>query len=186
MLILAAVACKESPSGEKEKYPKVYRSAPPKVVTGAITWYEKHTPEQERAEVAAVAKLLQKVIELVDRKELAGLPNLVSKKRGLWIDLKTHRTHAQLRSEIENPDSYLNRFYLDTKKLREYKQDDDALSVRDVLRHTGKLKFNFYMEPGAKEAELRLFLVDYPPYNYQLNFPVFIKEDGTWKIFRLF
>ena len=171
---------------KKGKHEKVYRDHPPVVKIGKIHWEDKQASAQEKEDVKQIADLLARMIAMVDKKDLNGLLALTSKEKGLWIDLKSHKKYNDLPKEISKTNGYLSMFYLDTEQLRAYTGNKESLSVRDLLRYSSTLKADFYMEPGALECELKLFLEDYPDYSYQLNNPVFIKEGDTWKIYRLF
>lgn len=177
------ILCGPGPTPPKER--AIFRDRAPRVLVGNIHWSDRHTPESEKVTAAVIAGQLEQVISFIDSRDLRGLENLVSRQKGLWIDLKTHKSFAELQKEIRRSDGYLQLFYYDTEKLRVHTGDPDRLSVRDVLRHTSTLRADFYMEPGAHECELKLYLIDSPALNYQLNNPVFILEGDTWKIYRL-
>ena len=194
-IVFATGACKdEISSGSKEdtsvrerkSYVKHRRKVPPRVVVGNIRWDDPHTMREKIMAVHEIRNLLARMISMVDRRDWSELPSLISKKRGLWVDLKTLKTFPQVLREIKKKNGYLQLFFFHTEKLRAYKNDPESLAVRDVLRYTDTLRADYYMEPDAKECELKLYLVDYPSFNYKLNNPVFIKEQGVWKIYRLF
>jgi hypothetical protein len=128
---------------------------------------------------------LQTLLLLVEEGKLSDLPAMVSAEKGLYIDLKSHRKHADLVREVANADGYLNVTFLRTDRLREQSGDSSRLSVRDVIRTTREIQVDFFRE-GETEVELKLHLVDNPEMNFHLNNPVFIKEGSTWLVYRLF
>lgn len=165
--------------------PKMY-DASPEIVTGKIYWEDPHPRPVEEQTIYEITRLMNVVMAMVDRKDLRSLPEYVSKEKGLYVDLKAHRTYKDLLKEVEKEDGYLQNFYLNTEALRKSTSNPSQNSVRDILRTTRKLQADFYMEGGSRECELKLHLLDNPEWSYMLNNPVFIKEGDQWKIYRLF
>ncbi|MBI3396443.1 MAG: hypothetical protein HY042_11450 [Spirochaetia bacterium] len=165
--------------------PTMY-DGPPEITIGKIYWEAPHPrPVEERA-TFEIKKELAVLFAMVDRKDWTGLADHVSADRGLYIDLKSHKTREQLDKELHNPEGYLQRFYFNTEALRKHTGNAEQLAVRDILRTTRTIKADFYMEPGERECELKLRLEDNPDMSYMLNNPVFIKENDLWKVYRLF
>lgn len=157
----------------------------PEIIWGDVRWDESHTADEEARVKREIAALLSQLLAMVENGNLSVLPRLISQKRGLYVDLKAHNTYEQLLERLSKPDNYLQMFYIDTAALRKYAKDDTRLAVRDVLRMTKTLRVDLFME-GPNECELKLWLVDKRDYSYYLNNPVFIHEDGVWKVYRLF
>ncbi len=156
------------------------RSTVPRLSVGVLKGMQADDPAVPR-----ILERLQALLLAVEEGKLSDLPPMVSAEKGLYVDLKSHRKHADLVQDVANPDGYLNVTFLRTDRLRERTGDSSRLSVRDVIRTTGEIKVDFFRE-GDAEVELKLHLVDNPEMNYQLNNPVFIKEGSTWLVYRLF
>ncbi len=183
VLVALCLSCRrDEPVKEYEKH---FRSVPPTVRIGEIHYSQGMTDAEKRRDTEAIAALITQLIRMVDEQNLEGLPSLVSRKHGLWVDVKAHRTFDQLKVEIRKKDGYLQKYFLDTDQLRRSTKDEHKLSVRDVLRHTDTVRADFYMLADGS-CEVELFLEQYPPYKFHLNQPAFLKEDGVWKVHRLF
>jgi hypothetical protein len=175
----------DAPVSEMHRYDQA-----PAIVIGEVRWSgatsDSGATESERAAQAEqVHALLAKLVGMVDRRDLSALPEEVSRDAGLFVDVKAHRTYADLVRELKDPDGYLNTFYLDSAKLAARKNDPDSLAVRDILRLTRTVRADLYMNRQA-DCEVKLHLVDAPGKSYYLNSPVFIKESGRWYVAQLF
>ena len=157
----------------------------PKLVPGEVYWEAPHSAEERERLVREITEKLGRIFALVEAGELERLPEFVSRERGLYVDLKAHQTYERLLSEVTEKEGYLQMFYLDTEALREYTEDGTRLSVRDLLRLTKEVRVEYFVE-DEDTCELRLHLTDRPDLDYFLNNPYFIREDGDWKIYRLF
>lgn len=182
---LALVSCKQDSDSSNKTYEKRMRTVPPKLVMGKIYWGEKAAKKQNERDAEQIMVLLRTLLTMVDQRNIKDLPALISRERGLWTDLKTHRSYAQIVEQVEKPGGYIRTFFLDSEKLRKHTGDERSLAVRDVLRYTDTLRADFFLE-ADNTVEVRLILEQYPPYNYHLNHPVFVKEADGWKLLRLF
>ena len=118
--------------------------------------------------------------------DLAKLLEWVSPGEGLYVDLKAHRTHGAVASDLADPQGYIRTYYLNTERLRERASSQEQLAVRDVLKLTRTVTADVYLQEDGRQCELRLRLDDAPSKSYYLNNPVFIHENGKWFIYRLF
>jgi len=123
---------------------------------------------------------------MVYQRDWRALPAMVSKNRGIYVDLKGFRSHADVTADVKDQSSYIYTFYHDTEKLRAATRDPGQVCVRDVILFTSTITVDVFMEEGNREVELELHVDDAPKQSYRLNHPVFILEDGQWKVFRLF
>lgn len=129
---------------------------------------------------------LRMLISMTEKKDLAHLPTMISKKEGVFIDLKAHVSYDQLVKEVAKPDGYFQNFYFDTDRLRKRTGDETQISVRDLLLSTRRIRVDLFKDPGGKRCEMKLHLLDHPELDFRLNNPVFIKEGGAWKVYALF
>jgi len=148
--------------------------------------YQEGEARPDPATLKALTDQLRALITMVDQKDWTNLPSMVSRKKGIYVDLKGYRTFAQMEADIKDHNSYLYVFYHDTPRLRKETDDARQVAVRDVLRRAGIVEVDFFMEQGGHECELKLNLRETPKESYRLNHPVFIFEEGQWKVFRLF
>ena len=158
----------------------------PELIVGHVYWKERHTPEEEKRAVDGIMKQMAGLMTMLEKKDFSALPENVSREKGIYTDLKAHKTYEEIKREVAKSDGYLQTFFLNTDRLRAHTEDPAQLSVRDVFRLTTRVKVDFYMESGQDQCELRLFLLDSPENNFRLNNPVFIREQNSWKVYRLF
>ena len=148
--------------------------------------YSEGARKPTEAELTAVDLLLKQLLSMVQRKDWSDLPGLVSKKKGIYVYLKGFRSFAQLEADVRDRGSYLYVFYHDTDTLRAFTHDKDQIAVREVLMSGKSIRVDYYMEEGSQECELALHATGNEKEDYRLNHPVFIREDGVWKVYRLF
>lgn len=199
-IVLALVGCvlnacdRTPPADEPVSEMRRYDQAPA-IELGEVRWSGSNSGAQSgagadaagrAAEAEQVRVLLEKLVGMVDRRDLSELPREVSRDAGLFVDLKAHRTYADLELELKNPDGYLNTYYLDSAKLAAKKNDPNSLAVRDVLRLTRTVRADLFLNRDGDYCEVKLHLVDAPAKSYYLNNPVFIKEAGRWYVAQLF
>jgi hypothetical protein len=176
-LLLAGLVC--SCAGHQS------RSTSPSIVAGRII-YDPSSRPPDAATVNAILSQLRNLVEMVNRRDWQDLPAMVSTGKGLFIDLKGFRSHSQIVGDVSDRGSYIYTFYHDTQQLREATKDPGQICVRDVLLMSSRITVDIFMEEGDREVELQLNLDDAPKQSYRLNHPVFILEDGQWKVYRLF
>ena len=185
VILGAALVYGCGPQEGVKEYEKRYRPVPPTVEVGKIHYAEGLSEAQKRADTGAMLAILRELVRMVDAQNLKDLPQFVSREQGLWVDVKAHRSYAELLREVGRRDGYLQKFFLDSEQLRRSTKDERSMSVRDVLRHTDTVRADFYMLSDGS-CEVELFLEQYPAYKYHLNQPAFVKEGNTWKLLRLF
>ena len=162
--------------------PRMYTDFPV-IEAGVRDWSDDVSAGQRSADEREVLELLRKLVAMLEARDLSGLGELIARERGLYVDYKAHRSYEELQKEIEQPDSYLNTYFLNTDALIAQSGDGDKLAVRAVLRMTRTLKADMYFVED--QCEIRLQLVDAPSRSHYLNHPVFVKEKGVWYILRL-
>ena len=134
----------------------------------------------ETAEAERVLELMRALLGMLDAGEIRGLERYVSSERGLYVDLKAHRTRDWVAKDLQNPTGYLQTYYINTEALRSRTEDPGQLAVRDILRLTRVLTADVYLQADGKQCELRLRLEDAPSKSYYLNNPVF--RSGKWRV----
>lgn len=186
-------ACDRTPEADEPVSEMRRYNQAPAIELGEVRWSGSNSGAGAGADASGravqaeqVRKLLEKLVGMVDRRDLSELPGEVSRDAGLFVDLKAHRSYADLERELKNPDGYLNTYYLDSAKLAAKKNDPNSLAVRDVLRLTRTVRADLYMNRDGDYCEVKLHLVDAPSKSYYLNNPVFIKEAGRWYVAQLF
>ncbi len=160
------------------------RNVAPGVIRGTLTYPSGQKPSEQA--VNSAQELLLRLIEMVNRKDWSGLPDLVSPQKGIYVDLKGFRSLADLRHDVADRKSYLYVFYHNTEDLRAFTHDPGQIAVRDVLLSTDQIRVDYYFEEGGQQCEMRLHLVGNEGEDFRLNQPVFILEGGVWKVYRLF
>ncbi|MBL8021555.1 MAG: hypothetical protein JNM27_17930 [Leptospirales bacterium] len=157
----------------------------PEIESGRVIYSEGGT-RPSQATTDELLRLLRELLLMVDQKDWSRLTQYVSKRKGIYVDLKGYRTFQQVSADVLDRNGYLYLFYHDTQALRKETGDKGQIAVRDLILNGGTIRVDFFMEEGATECELKLNLVDDPKNSYRLNQPVFILEDGKWKVYRLF
>lgn len=161
------------------------RTLPPELRQGRVI-YDAGSQRPSEQTLNHLMERLQQLVAMVHARDWSGLPALVSKRKGIYVDLKGYRSYDQLLADIKDRESYLYVFYHDTAVLRRHTQDQTQISVRDLLLSTRSLTADIFMEVDDVEAEMELHLDDAPEKSFRLNHPVFILEEGQWKVYRLF
>lgn len=186
---LSGVACEDASheaSRESSELPR-YDQQAPRVEIGTIYWGTDLSPGEQREAAAPVIAQLERLIGMVHNRNLKDLPDMVHPDEGLYVDLKARRSRSEIEAAVQDPESYLNVYFLDTEALRrERPEDPDRISVREALHLTRTLKADLYMSSSGDFCEVRLSLEDAPSRSYFLNNPVFLQEDDQWYVHRLF
>lgn len=158
----------------------------PQVQMGEIVLESGQISAADRDRAAAVLDRLREIVAMLDRKDLSELPRLVSPGKGLYVDLKAHRTRDWVIADLRKPTGYIHTHYLNTETLQQRTEESSQLAVRDILRLTRVLTADVYLQEDGLQCELRLRLEDAPSKSYYLNNPVFVFEGDQWLVYRLF
>ncbi|MCE9596491.1 MAG: hypothetical protein K8S54_00855 [Spirochaetia bacterium] len=157
----------------------------PRLESGRVIFNEGGTrPTKETTD--ALLHVLRELLLMVEHRDWSKLPDYVSKKKGIYVDLKGYRSFQQLAEDVKDRNGYLYLFYHDTAALRAGTGDKGQIAVRDLVLNAGTIRVDFFMEEGSTECEMKLSLEETPKESYRMNQPVFILEDGQWKVYRLF
>ncbi|TGL57701.1 hypothetical protein EHQ64_19520 [Leptospira sarikeiensis] len=139
-----------------------------------------HTKDTEE-----ILKILKRLIDGTVAKDLNFLPDLVSKKEGIYLDLKGNWTKEQLISELSSTENYFRTYFFDRELLAKQKGSNEVRTVRDLFLSSGGVEADFYYESKIA-CELKLRFRENPKLEKELINPYFIKQDGKWYLFRLF
>lgn len=140
---------------------------------------------QEQPGLDAVDARLRTLFSMIDRQDLSGLPALVDPEKGVHVDLKAHRSVDELKQDLADPQGYFEKFYLNSKLLRESTGDDSQVSLHELLNKNSRVFTEYYLEPGGKQIEVRFRLGSTPNESYRVNNAVLIKRDGEWYFLQL-
>jgi hypothetical protein len=140
---------------------------------------------ENRPELDAVDARLQSLFTMIDERNLTGLPGMVYPAEGVFIDLKAHRTMDQLKSELEQPAGYFEKFYLNSQLLRDETRDQGQVSLHELLNQNARVYTEYFLEPGGTQIEVRFFPGSTPDEAFRLNNAVFILRENTWYFLQL-
>lgn len=181
LLILLQISCVtkvESPLSAKRS-PEI----PPTITQGKV-FLAGHTGEHSK-DTEEILKLVQRLVAGTISRDLNFLPELVSKKDGIYLDVKGNWTREQLIQELSSPDNYFRIYFFDRDLLEKQKNSKDVRTVRDLFLSSGGIEVDFYYE-SKNACELKLKFKENQKLERELINPYFIKQDGKWYLFRLF
>ncbi|TGK42361.1 hypothetical protein [Leptospira andrefontaineae] len=181
LLILLQVSCVtkvESPLSAKRS-PEI-----PPVITQGKVFLAGHTGEHSK-DTEEILKLVQRLVSGTISRDLNFLPELVSKKDGIYLDVKGNWTREQLIQELSTADNYFRIYFFDRDLLEKQKNSKDVRTVRDLFLSSGGIEVDFYYE-SKNACELKLKFKENQKLERELINPYFIKQDGKWYLFRLF
>lgn len=181
------VACNGDESDEMEmgiSQERHYTDGPPEVVVGKIRNDTELSGAQLDERIESIQVELQAVVNLVYAGDLRALPDHVHVEKGLYVDVKAHRTHSEVRSEVVDPHSYLSRFFVgDGSEISD--PAENPVPIKEVLQLTRSIKADVFLL-SEDFCEIQLTLEDAPGRSYYLNNPVLIEREGRWYIYRMF
>ena len=145
----------------------------------------KNLSEEYQKDSHEITSILNDIQNGILKDDLSILLNHVNKQKGVYIDLKAHKTYAELKKQIEDPDSYLNTFFLYSDKLKKTTNDSKQVAIKDILSSQKNIKIELFFNETGDECEARIFLERKKKENYRLNNPYFVKIKDKWYIYRL-
>ncbi|PJZ48913.1 hypothetical protein [Leptospira saintgironsiae] len=182
LLILLQVSC-ISTRGESPLFAKRSPEIPPTITQGKV-FLAGHTGEHSK-DTEEILKLLQRLVSGTISKDLNFLPEVVSPKDGIYLDVKGNWTREQLIQELSTPDNYFRIYFFDRELLEKQKNSKEVRTVRDLFLSSGGIEVDFYYE-SKSACELKLKFKENQKLERELINPYFIKQDGKWYLFRLF
>ncbi|MGJ4789056.1 hypothetical protein EHQ52_18510 [Leptospira koniambonensis] len=181
LIILLQFSC--ITRGESSLSAKRSPEIPPTVTQGKV-FLAGHTGEHSK-DTEEILKLVQRLVSGTISKDLNFLPEIVSKKDGIYLDIKGNWTREQLIQELSKSDNYFRIYFFDRDLLEKQKNSTDVRTVRDLFLSSGGIEVDFYYE-SKSACELKLKFKENQKLERELINPYFIKQDGKWYLFRLF
>jgi len=144
-----------------------------------------HLTAEQSEEAESIIKILEKIHEGIISNDLSILTNYVNSEKGIYIDLKAHKSFVEMSNQIKDENSYLNIFFLNTQKLKEITKDSNQISIKDILSGQKHIRIELYFNEKNDECEAKIILQKKKDLDYRLNNPYFIKINKKWYIYRL-
>lgn len=135
-------------------------------------------------EIEKILKLTKKIIRCTISEDTSCLLKSISKKKGVYIDLKAFWTYEEMENEISKEDSYFKLFFFDSKKLKSYSNNQDSRAVKEILLSSNGIILDIFFDSDSN-VELNLKFKN-PEFEKDLNNPYFIKEKSKWYLYRFF
>ncbi|TGK00230.1 hypothetical protein EHQ53_10020 [Leptospira langatensis] len=172
------MSAKETPLSSKRN------SEPsPKVEKGKV-FVAGHTAEHSQ-NTEEILALLRRLIEGTVQKDLDFLPEIVSEKEGIFLDLKGNWTKERLITELRTKENYFQIYFFDRDLLAKQKNSENVRTVRDLLLSSGGIEADLYYE-SKTACEIKLRFKENVKLEKELINPYFIKLEGKWYLLRLF
>lgn len=139
--------------------------------------HSKDTPE--------ILQLMKTLVQETVAKDFSKLPERVSPKDGLLLDLKGIWTREQIKKELSQKENYFETYFFDRELLKKQKNSENVRTVRDLFLLSGGIEIEFYYE-SMTECELKLRFKDNIELEKELLNPYFKKVQGKWYLHRMF
>lgn len=185
-LILALPHCSDSTESVHHRGGGDFANGGPQIERLAA-----YDSRRDRLEMESLPQLeeidanLLRLFQMIQKKDLQSLPEMVHPGDGVFIDLKAHRSIPELKEDLEEQNGYFEQYYLNTGKLQKATGDDSQLSIHDLLEKNEVIKTEYYLEPGGTQVEVKFTLSSTPDQSFRLNNAVFIKRDNHWYFLQL-
>ncbi len=132
-----------------------------------------------------ILSLLRRLVEGTVKKDLKFLPDTVSPKEGVYLDLKGHWSKDDLISELKSPNNYFQTYFFDHELLEKQKGSSEVRTVRELLLLSGGIEADLFFE-SLSACEVKLRFKENAKLEKELINPYFIKSEGKWYLYRLF
>ncbi|WP_061249057.1 hypothetical protein [Leptospira alstonii] len=139
--------------------------------------HSKDTPE--------ILRLIKTLVEDTIAKDFSKLPDQVSPKDGLLLDLKGIWTREEIKKELFKEGNYFETYFFDRELLKKQKESENVRTVRDLFLLSGGIEVEFYYE-SMTECELKLGFKENKELEKELLNPYFKKVQGKWYLHRMF
>ncbi|EMO44968.1 hypothetical protein LEP1GSC120_3952 [Leptospira santarosai str. 200702252] len=143
-----------------------------------------HTGDH-RTDTAEILLLIKNLVEDTVRKDFSKLPDRVSPKDGLLLDLKGIWTREEIKKELSKKGNYFEIYFFERELLKKQKNSENVRTVRDLFLLSGGIEVEFYYE-SMTECELKLKFEDNIQLEKELINPYFKKVQGKWYLHRMF
>ncbi|PJZ69647.1 hypothetical protein CH373_09105 [Leptospira perolatii] len=143
-----------------------------------------HTGEHKQ-DSQEILQIMNRLVAGTISKNLDFLPELVSEKEGLFIDVKGQWTKEQLRSELLKDQNYFQIYFFENELLQKQKGKKEVRTVRELFLASGGIEADFYYE-GPLSCEVKLRFLENKKLESELINPYFVKIGSKWVLIRLF
>lgn len=154
-----------------------------KLIKGDV--YNPNFQDYTIQDIESIYSILKSIFNLIQNKNLKPIENYIHPEKGIYIDLKAHKTKEEFIKEVENPNSFLNLIYLNTDELKKYTKDETQISLYDLIKTSNKIKADFYIITN-EDCEVKFTILEKPSESYRFNNPYFIRINNIWYLYRLF
>ncbi len=154
-----------------------------KILRGDV--YNPNFQEYTNQDIDEIFLILKSMFRMIQKKDLHNLERLIHPEKGIYIDLKAHKTKKEFLIELENQSGYLSMIYLNTKLLREHTKDNHQISLYDLIDSYSAIKADFFIIT-PEDCEVKFTILENPSESYRFNNPYFIKINNQWYLYRLF
>jgi hypothetical protein len=152
------------------------------VTIGTVYKFENSVSDKEVEKIHAI---LKNIIQATVDKNATSYLKFVSEKKGVYLDLKGLWDFETLVSEIKKEDSYFEIFFFDSERLKNYSQNPNAKTVRDLLILSNGIIVDYFFD-SAISCEVKLRFKKNQNLQSDLNNAHFIRDSGKWIIYRFF
>ncbi|EMM71220.1 hypothetical protein LEP1GSC038_3078 [Leptospira weilii str. 2006001855] len=143
-----------------------------------------HTGDHSK-DTAEILLLIKNLVEDTVGKNFSKLPDRVSPKDGLLLDLKGIWTREEIKKELSKKGNYFETYFFERELLKKQKNSENVRTVRDLFLLSGGIEVEFYYE-SMTECELKLKFKDNIQLEKELINPYFKKVQGKWYLHRMF
>ncbi len=143
-----------------------------------------HTGDHSK-DTAEILLLIKNLVEDTVGKNFSKLPDRVSPKDGLLLDLKGIWTREEIQKELSKKGNYFETYFFERELLKKQKNSENVRTVRDLFLLSGGIEVEFYYE-SMTECELKLKFKDNIRLEKELINPYFKKVQGKWYLHRMF
>ncbi|MFB5651844.1 hypothetical protein ACE5IS_14445 [Leptospira wolffii] len=132
-----------------------------------------------------ILSLLKRLVDGTVKKDFRFLPEIVSVKEGIYLDLKGHWSREDLIRELATENNYFQTYFFDRELLQKQKNSSEVRTVRDLLLQSGGIVADLYFE-SSSACEVKLRFKENSKLEKELINPYFVKSEGKWYLYRLF
>nr|WP_243396671.1 hypothetical protein [Leptospira wolffii] len=132
-----------------------------------------------------ILALLKRLVDGTVKKDFRFLPEIVSVKEGIYLDLKGHWSREDLIRELTTENNYFQTYFFDRELLQKQKNSSEVRTVRDLLLQSGGIVADLYFE-SSSACEVKLRFKENSKLEKELINPYFVKSEGKWYLYRLF
>ncbi|EMY78033.1 hypothetical protein LEP1GSC060_1769 [Leptospira weilii serovar Ranarum str. ICFT] len=179
--LILTFTCKSS--SEREMFLTETDLKSPEIRAGKV-FLAGHTGDHSK-DTPEILQLIKTLVEDTIGKDFSKLPDRVSPKDGLLLDLKGIWTREEIKKELSQKGNYFETYFFDRELLKKQKNSENVRTVRDLFLLSGGIEVEFYYE-SMTECELKLGFKNNIELGKELLNPYFKKVQGKWYLHRMF